>query len=90
MPIDWLSLVCHPRGAVGRYMYIYAVNSAHQLSLCEVQVYPVKRKYTEEARVICWMRVCIYVEQQQLLDSGSLHKMHYCMVCKIVFNIGFM
>ena len=88
MPIDWLSLVCHPRGAVGRYMYIYAVNSAHQLSLCEVQVYPVKRKYKKEARIICWMRVCINVQQQQLLVSGSLQNVHYCVVCKTAFNVG--
>ena len=28
----------------GRYMYIYAVNDTHQLSLCEVLIYPAKRK----------------------------------------------
>ena len=42
--IEWLHLLCHPRGAAGRYLYMYAVNDAYQLSLCEMHVYPARRK----------------------------------------------
>ena len=58
--VGWLGLLCDPRGVAGRYMYIYAVNAAYQLSLCEVRVYPATCKYVEAARII-ETHLCIHV-----------------------------